>query len=165
MASGSIGPSGLTRESHISPLRQPSPSRSISTKPTSMMMPGAFQANGCLRMNSASGVRLPVVSASKATVSRLETVEEILASTSQRSEAARIPTRFAHRRHGVQPNDSQVSKTALRAGDAIGWCVRPLHQPPILASRTATLDAHGTAGVDVKRSFQNQEGTEWNRGV
>jgi hypothetical protein len=38
MASGSIGPSGLTLELHASPLRQPSPSRSISTKPTSMMM-------------------------------------------------------------------------------------------------------------------------------
>jgi hypothetical protein len=32
-----------------------------------MMTPGGFQANGCLRMNSALGVRLPVVSASKAT--------------------------------------------------------------------------------------------------
>ncbi len=30
MASGSIGPSGLTLERHVSPLRQPSPSRSIS---------------------------------------------------------------------------------------------------------------------------------------
>jgi hypothetical protein len=30
-----------------------------------MMMPGALEAKGCLRMNSASGVRLPVVSASK----------------------------------------------------------------------------------------------------
>src|SRR5271165_3201102 len=52
MASGLIGPSGLTRERHVSPLRQPSPSRSISTKATSMMTPGAPQAKGCLRINS-----------------------------------------------------------------------------------------------------------------
>jgi hypothetical protein len=38
----------------VSPLRHPSPARSISTKPTSMMMPGALQAKCCLRMNSAS---------------------------------------------------------------------------------------------------------------
>jgi Protein of unknown function (DUF938) len=76
MASGSIGPSGLTLELHVSPLRQPSPSRSISTKPTSMMMPGALQAKGCLRMNSASGVRLLVVSAFEGD-EPVETVEEI----------------------------------------------------------------------------------------
>ena len=58
---------GLTRSRQIAPLRQPSPPRSISRKPTSMTRPGGFQANGCLRTNSALGVCLPVVSASKAT--------------------------------------------------------------------------------------------------
>ena len=105
MAEGSIGPSGLTLELHVSPLRQPSPLRSISTKPTSMMMPGALQAKGCLRMNSASGVRLPVVSASKATSRSNRRGNS--ASTS-RSQAAPIRTRFANRRHGVRPNDSPV---------------------------------------------------------
>ena len=36
------------------------------------------------------------------------------ASTSRRSEAAPIRTRFSNRRHGVRPHDSQVSKTGLR---------------------------------------------------
>ena len=67
IAAGSIGPSGLMSEAQASPFLQPSPSRNISTKPTSIMIPGGFQANGCFWMNSASGVRLPVVSASNAT--------------------------------------------------------------------------------------------------
>jgi hypothetical protein len=40
------------------------------------------------------------------------------ASTSRRSEAASIRTRFGNRRHGLRPNDSQVSKTGLSAGGA-----------------------------------------------
>ena len=46
------------------------------------------------------------------------------ASTSRRSEAAPIPTPFAHRRHGVRPNDSQVSKTGLKAARARPWISR-----------------------------------------
>src|SRR5271167_4880400 len=100
MASGLIGPSGLTLELHVSPLRQPSPSRSISTKPTSMIIPGALQAKGCLRTKLGVGCTF----ASRLRVEGdepVETVEEIGQIHWGRSEAAPIRTRFANGRHGV----------------------------------------------------------------
>ena len=76
MASGSIGPSGLTLELHASPLRQPSPSRSISTKPTSMMMPRSSPGKRLLANELGVGCTL----ASRLRIEGdepVETVEEI----------------------------------------------------------------------------------------
>jgi hypothetical protein len=67
IASGSIGPSGLTLERHVSPFRQPSPFAHHFDETDFDDDARALQAKGCFRINSASRVRLPVVSASKAT--------------------------------------------------------------------------------------------------
>ena len=117
MASGLIGPSGLTLGLHVSPLRQPSASRSNSTKATSMMMPGALQAK------VACGQTRRLVYACQSSPRRRRRAGRNRrgnsAGTSRRSEAAPIRTRFANRRHGVRPNDSQVSKTGRRADRAM----------------------------------------------